>query len=153
MKVFTLLTGAAVGAAAVWFLDPDNGKQRQAVARDKAMKYARSGKDQAVQKADYAAGVAKGAAASAAPGTSRPDAGERLNDPALARKVESEIFRSEDAPKGQVSVNVQDGVVFLRGEVDDEGTIEQLATGAEQVEGVRKVENLLHTPGAEAPTT
>ena len=45
----------------------------------------------------------------------------------LARKVESEIFRAADAPKGAVSVNAENGVVFLRGEVDkytwvDEGS-------------------------------
>jgi osmotically-inducible protein OsmY len=153
MNVKSALGGAAVGALAVWFLDPDSGKRRQNIARDKAMKYARRGKDEAVRKADYAAGAAKGAATSAVPGTSRPDAGERLNDPALARKVESEIFRAADAPKGQVAVDVQDGVVYLRGELEDRDAIDRLAEAAGEVEGVRGVENLLHTPGSAAPTS
>ena len=74
-----------------------------------------------------------------------------LNDPALARKVESEIFRPADAPKDQVNVNVEHGVVFLRGEVSDRGQIEKLESAAKAVEGVKRVENLLHVPGESAP--
>jgi osmotically-inducible protein OsmY len=146
MRAMTLMVGAAAGAAAAWFLDPNDGARRRNVTRDKAMKYARRGKDEAVRRADYAAGQAKGTATQAMPGAGRPDAGERLNDPALARKVESEIFRDADAPKGQVSVDVQESVVFLRGELDDPQWIERLAEAAGRVEGVRGVENRLHTP-------
>ena len=92
------------------------------------MKYARQGAAEAERKASYAAGQAAGAVQQATP-SDKPPAEERLNDPALARKVESEIFRAEDAPKGAVAVNVEDGVVFLRGEVADDATIRQLAEG------------------------
>ena len=78
-----------------------------------------------------------------APSGDREDAAERLNDPALARKVESEIFRATDAPKGQVSVNVENGVVYLRGELDDAEKVRTLAEDAAKVDGVRGVENLL----------
>src|SRR5437870_3816403 len=112
------------GAAAAWFLDPDNGNRRRSMAADKAGKYARGGGQQAAGAAEYVAGVAKGAAQEATPGNG--DAAERLNDPALARKVESEIFRDQDAPKGDVVVNVENGVVHLRGQLDDEEAIERL---------------------------
>jgi osmotically-inducible protein OsmY len=69
------------------------------------------------------------------------DAGD-LNDPALARKVETEIFRPEDAPKGDVVVNVEYGVVFLRGTVPED-KIAHLESAARGVDGVRDVENLL----------
>ena len=74
-----------------------------------------------------------------------------LNDPALARKVESEIFRPSDAPKGDVSVNVEHGVVYLRGTVQEASVGEALAYTARQIEGVKDVQNLLHTPGTPAP--
>jgi osmotically-inducible protein OsmY len=148
----SFLLGAAAGAAAAWFLDPNEGARRRSVAQDKAMKYARKGADEAQAKAQYAGGAVKGAAAQAVPGGGREDAGERLNDPALAAKVESEIFRDAEAPKGDVSVNVEDGVVYLRGQVDSPETIEQLERAAGAVEGVRGVENLLHLPGEPAPT-
>jgi osmotically-inducible protein OsmY len=73
------------------------------------------------------------------------------DDATLARKVETEIFRPDDAPKGQVDVNVQNGVVQLRGEVESPDLSEDLAERTRQVDGVRDVENLLHVPGAEAP--
>jgi osmotically-inducible protein OsmY len=146
-----LLFGAAAGFAAAWFLDPNDGTRRRHVLRDKTTKYARKGKDEAVRKADYAAGQVKGAAASATP-SSRPDAEERLNDPALARKVESEIFRGDDMPKGDISVNAEYGVIYLRGKVDDPDVMEKLVTKARAVDGVRAVENLTHLPSEAAPT-
>jgi osmotically-inducible protein OsmY len=147
IKSFTL--GAAAGAAAVWFLDPQSGARRRSVASDKAGKYARKTKAEATRKADYAAGVAKGATYQAT-GGGREDAAERLNDPALARKVESEIFRDADAPKGDVDVNVENGVVYLRGKVEDPQTAQRLAEAARKVDGVRGVESLLHEPEAPA---
>ena len=147
-----VILGAAAGFAAAWFLDPNDGARRRNVARDKALKYARQGKDEAVRRADYAAGQVKGAAVQKAPVGGRTDAAERLNDPALQAKVESEIFREPDAPKDRVSVNVENGVVYLRGELEDREGIERLRDAASKVEGVRSVESLLHTPGEPAPT-
>lgn len=150
--MFKILFGAAIGAAAAWFLDPNDGTRRRNLARDKTMKFARQGKDEAARKAAYAGSTIKGKAASAGPGTSREPAAERLNDPGLQAKVESEIYRDADVPKGQVVVNVESGIVFLRGEIEDRGTIERLREAAANVDGVRGVENLLHTPGEPAPT-
>src|SRR5919106_1409823 len=96
-------------------------------------------------------GAAIGAAA-VAPGTGREPAGERLNDPALKAKIESEVFRDEDLPKDRVSVNVEDGVAWLRGQVDDRQTISRIYQATARVEGVRGVENLLHTSDEPAPT-
>ena len=146
-----LILGAAAGFAAAWFLDPNDGTRRRNVARDKALKYARQGKEAAVRKADYTAGQVKGAASEATPVGGREDAGERLNDPALQAKLESELFRGADAPKDKVSVNVENGIVYLRGELDDREAIDRLAEAAGKVEGIRGVENLLHTPGEPAP--
>jgi osmotically-inducible protein OsmY len=150
MSIKSFAFGAAAGAAAVWFLDPDSGARRRSIATDKAGKYAREAQEEAARKADYAAGLAKGVVKE--PTSGDGDAAERLNDPALARKVESEIFRAADAPKGDVVVNVEDGVVYLRGQVDDQSLIERLVEEAAKVEGVRAVESFLHTPGEPAPT-
>jgi osmotically-inducible protein OsmY len=144
--MFKILFGAAIGAAAAWFLDPNDGTRRRNVVRDKTMKYARRGKDEAARKATYARTAVKGKTTAAAPGTGREPAEERLNDPALKAKVESEIFRDPYIPKGQVSVSVEEGIVSLRGEVEDPATIEALRHAAAKVDGVRGVESLLHTP-------
>jgi osmotically-inducible protein OsmY len=149
--MFKLLLGAAAGAAAAWFLDPNDGTRRRNVARDKAMKYARQGKDEAARKASYAGSTIKGKAESVTP-SDRSPASERLNDPGLQAKIESEVFRAADAPKGDVSVNVEDGIAYLRGQIDDRTEIERIAEAVAKVDGVRGVENLLHTPGEPAPT-
>jgi osmotically-inducible protein OsmY len=69
----------------------------------------------------------------------------------LARKVETEIFREPDVPKGQIDVNAADGVVSLRGEVESAEMIDQLVERTRNVQGVQGVENLLHVPGTPAP--
>jgi osmotically-inducible protein OsmY len=148
-RVITLLFGFAAGAAAAHFLDPDSGGRRRNQMRDRALSKAKAGKEQAATSASYAAGKAKGAAASATP--SIGDRIEDADDVTLARKVETEIFRAADAPKGQVSVDVQAGVVYLRGMVADETWIERLADEAKKVDGIKGVKNLLHRPGTPAP--
>ena len=95
---------------------------------------------------------AKGAVGKAAPGAGRAPVEERLNDPALARKVESEIFRDDTLPKGNISVNVEYGVVNLRGEVADRAQMDELVRRTREVDGVRGVENLTHLPNEKAPT-
>ena len=144
--MFKILFGAAIGAATAWFLDPNDGTRRRNVVRDKTLKPARRGMDDAARWATYAVTAVKGKATGAAPGAGREPAEERLNDPALKAKVESEIFRDPDVPKGQVSVSVAEGIVSLRGEVEDSATIEALRDAAAKVDGVRRVESLLHTP-------
>jgi osmotically-inducible protein OsmY len=67
-----------------------------------------------------------------------------LNDPTLAHKVESEIFRGDDVPKGSINVNAENGVIYLRGEVSDPEQVERLGKAARSVSGVREVKNLLH---------
>jgi osmotically-inducible protein OsmY len=143
-RLITLLFGVGIGAAAAHFLDPSRRDQ----IREQVTSKVRSGVDQATTAATHAAGKAKGAASTATP------SGTRLEDPddvTLARKVETEIFRAPDAPKGDVSVDVQHGVAHLRGEVADEQWITRLGQEAEKVEGVKGVENLLHRPGTPAP--
>ena len=78
---------------------------------------------------------------------------EPLDDVTLAQKVERELFRHAQVAKGQISVNAEDGVVFLRGAVDRQEDVDRLGTGAREIDGVRVVENLLHLPGTPAPTS
>jgi osmotically-inducible protein OsmY len=100
---------------------------------------------------DRYAGQAKGMAGSV-PGVGREPAEQRLNDPALAAKVESEVFRDQQIPKDKLSLNVENGVVYLRGEVPDQDTMDELIARARKVDGVKGVENLTHLPSEAAPT-
>jgi osmotically-inducible protein OsmY len=141
MRVRDFLAGAAVGAAGAYFLDPDNGTRRRHIARDRSLAKGRDVAREAERKASYAEGVAEGVVAKATPGSG--GAAEELNDPALAAKVESEIFRPADAPKDKVDVNVEDHVVYLRGHLESGDQAKQLVEAARRVEGVRDVESLI----------
>ena len=74
------------------------------------------------------------------------------DDQTLVDRVESEIFRDRKEVKGKVNINAEEGVVVLRGELESQDLIEDLVNAVREVDGVRNVENLLHTPGTEAPT-
>jgi osmotically-inducible protein OsmY len=73
------------------------------------------------------------------------------DDVTLAHMVESELFRNEQVPKGQINVNAENGKIYLRGEVGEQEMIRDLEERARSIHGVQEVENLLHLPGAEAP--
>jgi osmotically-inducible protein OsmY len=145
----SFLTGAAIGAAAAHFLDPGAGARRRNSARDQALSKLKSGAGDVAGSAKQAAGKARGAVHSVTP--SMPGSGDTPDDVTLTRKVETEIFRPADAPKGAVSVNAENGVVFLRGVVQEREWIDRLEAGARKVDGVEQVRNLLHLPGTEAP--
>jgi len=144
--VSTKAVGAAgaVGLAAGYFLDPESGKRRRHIARDRTLALVRRGADRTRREAEYRAGQAEGKveAAKSKAGPEKP----APNDQALAERVKSEIFQPADAPKGSVNINVEDGVVYLRGEVKRPEQIRKLVEEAGAVDGVRGVENLLHTP-------
>ena len=97
-------------------------------------------------KAKSLVGPAKGVAHSVI-----PHRHEEMDDQTLADRVRSEIFRATDAPKGDVTVDVQAGVAYLRGTAD-EAWIERFGKEARKVQGINGVKNLLHTPGSPAPT-
>ena len=138
-----VLFGAGAGAG---WLAAQLNRRRRHMARDRVAAAARSRAHTLDRKAQYAAGVAKGVAYEATGRIRR--AGREYDDVTLARKVETELFRPADAPKGKVDVNVQDGVVELRGEVEREEQLEALAAAAARVEGVKGVHNLMHLPGS-----
>jgi osmotically-inducible protein OsmY len=113
-----------LGALIAYFFDPQNGNRRRALVRDRLQ-----------------AKVAKRKEAV----KTQPD------DVTLARKVETEIFRDADVPKGQINVNAENGKVVLRGEVEKPAMIKDLEKRTKNVQGVVEVENLLHTPKSATP--
>ncbi|MGN6189764.1 MAG: BON domain-containing protein [Conexibacter sp.] len=143
----TLGAGAA-GAALAYLCDPQNGRRRRHELRDRTLAVGRRGLRRTAREARYVGGAAIGTAKGAVAGV-RPHERD-YDDVTLAHKVESEIFRPAGAPKGAVSVNVNDGVVELRGQLEQPEQIERLGAAAARVEGVKRVENLLHTPGSPA---
>jgi len=151
--MFTLLgrlAPFAIGAGIAYFLDPDNGNRRRSMAMQRLGGAGRTARQRAERAASHAASQAAGTAQRVTHPVSSQE--PPADDITLARKVETEIFRPADAPKGSVNVQAVDGIVELRGQVDDAQAIEEIVRKAEGIPGVRGVENLMHTPGTEAPT-
>jgi osmotically-inducible protein OsmY len=137
---------AALGAAFAYFFDPDNGRRRRKVTSDRLAGLSRRhGKRLARAGASQARGLKQKAVHRREEPKPQPD------DVTLARKVESEIFRDPDVPKGKIDVNAENGKVVLRGEADSAEMIDHLVGSARKVRGVQDVESLLHTPGEPAP--
>ena len=136
----------ALGAALAYFFDPENGKRRRTVAVQRlAGASRRHGRRLASASTSRATALKQKATHLREEQKPQPD------DVTLVRKVESEIFRDADVPKGKINVNAENGKVVLRGEADSAEMIEELVDKARSVQGVQDVENLLHTPGQPAP--
>jgi hypothetical protein len=143
MKSFALFTAA--GAALAFFLDPQNGKRRRTMAVDRTAGFFRRTGRRTARVGRTVGAEAYGLKQKAT--HLREEEKPRPDDVTLARKVETEIFRGEDVPKGQINVNAEDGVVYLRGEVERPELIDDLEQAARKVQGVREVTNLLHLAG------
>jgi osmotically-inducible protein OsmY len=140
----------AMGAVLAYFFDPQNGRSRRALARQRIPALFRNASRKA-------GGVGTAAATQASAMKQKATHLEEEEKPqpddvTLARKVETEIFRDADIPKGQINVNAENGKVVLRGEVEQPELIKDLEQRTKKVQGVQEVENLLHVPGAPAPT-
>ena len=144
-----LLGLVGLGAALTYFLDPQQGRGRRAQARDRIAAFFRSRARQGERIGRAASAQAEGVVQKAKHLQEEPK--PQPDDVTLTRKVETEIFRDAEIPKGQINVNAENGKIYLRGEVGKPELIKDLEKRARKVQGVQDVENLLHLPGTEAP--
>jgi osmotically-inducible protein OsmY len=145
-----LLVAGGIGALAEYFfLDRQHAARRRHVVRDRTRAALRRRSRDAVRHAKYLEGVAEGVAHKAVHAV--PGIGGRKEPPddvTLAQKVESIAFRKARVPKGHVSVNADNSVVYLRGQLESDGQIEELVRATRAIEGVKEVKNLLHARNA-----
>jgi osmotically-inducible protein OsmY len=76
-----------------------------------------------------------------------------IDDATLTDRVQSIVFRDDAVPKGDLNINVERGIVVLRGEVPDEALKARIVSEVEGIDGVWSVRDLLHLPGEPAATT
>jgi osmotically-inducible protein OsmY len=142
------LAAAIGGAAFAYYLDGQNGRRRRHVTRDKALSVAKQASRRGRKLVHHVSSDARGYVERA---KHVRGSAQELDDSTLVDKVESIVFRHRDVPKGQINVNAENGVIFLRGEVERPELVEALEARVRKVRGVKGVENLLHTPGNAAP--
>ena len=150
LRRLLIVAGSAVaGAAAALLLDPARGRTRRARLADQAAATVRRG----VRTAER--GVRRVQSEVSGRITAMQHAGDEgdpfPDDVTLADRVQTELFRDPSVPKGQLNVNVERGIVVLRGEVPDETMRGELVSRVEAMPGVWAVRNLLHLPGEAAP--
>ena len=144
------LLGAAAGAAAAFLFDPARGRARRARLTDQGgamvRRMTRQGEGLLRRvRSDVEGKLAATRAAGSA--EARP-----VDDATLTDRVQSVVFRDPSVPKGDLNVNVERGIVVLRGEIPDEEMRARIVSEVEAVEGVWSVRDLLHLPGEPAPT-
>lgn len=145
-KPLSLAGATAIGAGVAYFFDPNSGAGRRSVLRDKLASKTRGGASSLAGSAQDLGARAGGAVAAATSETTIPE-----NDQALKAKVESEVLGASEVPKDRISIDVADGIVALRGEVEDREIMQALDEKVRKVAGVRDVQNLLHLPGEVPP--
>ena len=142
--------GAAAGAAAAFLLDPSRGRARRARLLDQGSAIIRRTGRHAAQAVHRAQSDVAGKVEAIQAGRS-PDA-KPVDDATLTDRVRSIVFRARSIPKGSLNVNVERGIVVIRGEVPDEATRKRIIDRVRDVEGVWSVRDLTHLPGQEAET-
>ena len=150
LERLALIAGSGLcGACLMYLLDPERGRRRRNMARDRLMaRLRRTGR----------AAVAgwRGAAAEAYGASQRmihlvPRETDVPDDETLRQRVESQLFRDRHIPKGDLNITTEHGTVILRGELDSPAEIVKLEKRVARVPGVRGVHNLLHPHGTPAP--
>jgi hypothetical protein len=147
-KKRSLVMAGALGAATAYFFDPDRGRGRRAKTKDQmAAAFRRLGR-----RGGRLARRAESEAYGAWQRATHPQPEDApTEDETLKQKVETELFGRPDVEKGKIVVNVEHGVVVLRGEVETADQMTELAQLALKVPGVEGVQNLLHLPEEPPP--
>jgi osmotically-inducible protein OsmY len=144
-RLGAFVASAAAGASVAYFLDPSQGRSRRARTRDQLGARSRRAVRQVERKVRYERGRARGAWHHVHPGEPRP-----VDDHILADRVRSEVLGRAGATSS-VNVDVNRGVVSLRGELPDDQSMIDLRDQVASLPGVEGVVTHLHLPGTPAP--
>jgi len=148
METKAFVVGGAVGAATAYLLDPDSGRRRRALLRDRTAAGFRRVRRRAAQKERHLKNVAEGKIAerrSLGPDNRDPD------DLTLEDRIRSTVFRRPEVLDHRLVLEVENGVVIVRGEIHSPDESTELVRRIGQDPAVRDVVMLVHLPGEPAP--
>ncbi|HEY8446905.1 MAG TPA: BON domain-containing protein [Thermomicrobiales bacterium] len=144
-----LAAGGVTGATVMYLADPDRGRRRRALARDRAGSIVRHSRRRVGRFGKRTGATLTGTAIRIWHLPRRPE--PAANDQMLTDRILSQAFRDRDIPRGQININVEDGVAVLRGQLEHPDQIRALREAVAKVPGVREVESYLHLPEMPAP--
>jgi hypothetical protein len=142
-----VLLGALAGAALMYLLDPQEGRRRRALARDKALHYARRSGVLTARASRNLAGRARGLwhlVEKRMPWYKPAPVPE--DDQFIKDRVQSELGHERDLPLHAVNFDCTDGIVRIRGTVPDADSARRLVERTAAVEGVRAAVSLMRLP-------
>jgi hypothetical protein len=132
-----LLGGLGLGAALMYVLDPERGKRRRAIARDKALSGAHKAGDRLAARSRDVANRARGVAAELKSLTKS----EEADDLVLEERVRAELGRVVAHP-GSIEAAAVAGTVILSGSART-SELDELLSAVRGIPGVQDVENRL----------
>lgn len=135
IRPLNLIAAFAAGAALMYYLDPQQGRRRRALARDKSVSVGHELQYHADAKRKWMAGRVKGLTAAARTRLSP----QPVDDDLLYERIRARLGHVVTHP-GAVVVAVEDGVVYLAGRLPDDEA-EALLTAVAAIHGVREVQD------------
>jgi gas vesicle protein len=148
MNTRDVLTGAGIGAAIAFLLDPNRGNYRRALVRDKMTRAARLTRDGVDATARDMSNRARGMAAATRGRFSRGS----VNDEKLVERVRAKLGRACSHPRA-IDVYARNGEITLSGPILS-SEVTGLLSVISSVRGVRNVRNYMqaHDSGEDIPS-
>jgi osmotically-inducible protein OsmY len=146
-RFIAMLCGIGIGAALMFLFDPDNGRRRRAILKDKSARYARGVKEKEELLARRAMHQIQGTLATV---RARIAPEEPVDDAVLTERVRAALGRVVHDPHA-IDVKVRDGCVVLKGPVLPE-EVGEIVACAERVRGVQQVDNRLSPNSGQSPS-
>jgi hypothetical protein len=143
-----LLVAGMAGALTAFFADPERGNARRKEAVDRVGGFARHTSRRAER---WLRGVRAQASGWSQKVTHLVPARTNLDDNTLRDRVETELFRDPEVPKGNLNLDVAGGRVTLRGQLQHPEQIRLVQERVASLPGVQEVQSYLHLEGTEAP--
>lgn len=137
MKLTALIDGLAIGAIAMYFLDPDRGKARQSEAKDQYNAFLKNKQKALDVMVEDFQNRAQGLNCEVQAALRN----EPVTDEVVYSRVQSALGHAASHPKAIV-VGVSDGEVLLSGDIL-ENDVQEVVHAVEAVRGVKRVENRL----------
>jgi hypothetical protein len=128
-----------IGLGTAYFFDPERGKSRRAVARDKGAKLVRRLVTTLQKRSRFAAGKAEGLYARSRKAVTQPEVA--TDDATVEQRIRSEAFRHIGVPGNAIEVDVENGVATLTGSVASDDLVSDLVEAVGKVAGVQEVES------------
>jgi hypothetical protein len=133
----SLLGGAGVGASLMYLLDPDRGRRRRAITRDKAKSVVRHGGDALSRAARDLENRARGTVSVVRTKWS----GDSVGDDVLIARVRTQLGRVVSHP-GAIEVGSEQGCITVSGTILKR-EVDALIEAISKVPGVREIRNEL----------